>query len=184
MDLNKKFMSWAVPLFVLISMLCVLIGLSGCVPEAFSVPSQQQVNRVKQEQDQFRITLAQVEAYVKTLPVGSPERRMQEQLVEKLEKGIAVHEAWLKAQESGDTSDLAKLIGELPYVGGWGGFAVALLGYFYQKRQKNQILDQAGQIVRSWEVAVPEKTPEVKSALSGVQDAATKLLVSKLKGEL
>lgn len=175
--------------FTLFLSLSLLIGFSaGCAAfqafEGVSAASQTQVNQVKAKVSDIDLALAKLKAYVDTLPAGSADRRLQEQLIDKLEQGKAVQEAWIKAQESGDTSDLAKLIQEIPYVGGWGGFAVTLLGFFAQKRKNSLLISQAQQIVDSVDKAFPNKSETQKAALDAVQDTDTKALVAQLRGEL
>lgn len=186
---TKRFYERFVPTaIVALAAAALLFVATSCSPfqaiESLSVPSQAQVNQVKRDVDAYAQTLARLEAYVKDLPTGSSARTQQEELISVLKQAKTVQEAWLKSAETGDTSELAKLVGQLPYIGPWAGLAVTLLGYLRLRGKNGELIQQAGQIVKSIDEAFPNKSEAQKNALDAVQDTDTKALVAKLKGEL
>lgn len=90
------------------------------------------------------------------------------------------------AQLPEDSAAKATLLGALgAQFGPWGavaGIAVGAVWGIIERRRRAAQVEIGKQLVQSVEAALPEKTPELKAKLAGVQDVKTKAFVDAVKG--
>lgn len=170
------------------------VGLAaGCSPA--------QVADLKQVRDEVALSVTegkasaeQLQAQVKALPPGDPVRRTLEDSIAKVlkytaeaERRLPLLDAAIRSAESGQVDPaLVTQVSTLPYIGPYAGLAFTLgsLAFgIWQRGQRKQTERAFGQVVKSVDAAMPDKTEAQKTAMAAVQDESTRLLVSKIKGD-
>jgi hypothetical protein len=151
-------------------------------------------NIVAESINQQQTTVNQLRARAATMPADAPERKRierdtatQQKLIDKQRKVydeyagkvIAADQA-MDAILKGDRDSFTNAVATLPY-GAWIALVGSLGWGVYERVRLGRTQQKAAQIVKSIDVAFPDKTEEQKLKLAAVQDTDTKAFVEKVK---
>jgi predicted negative regulator of RcsB-dependent stress response len=138
--------------------------------------------------------VAEARAEIDKLPPDSPDREILETNLAKVTAALAKADevlrkgdAVVEAVQNGNLQPLVNATNGIPYA----GLVITLggLGWAWWKKNQhagdaNAAITALGQVVKSVEAAMPDKSDAVKRAMNEVQDSQTRLLVERIKSGL